>query len=115
MSGYIICAVPENNLVIFCLRRVQYRKGTNMDLTGIIEIAAIIIALYLFLKLLSAPLKLAIKLLLHAASGFLLLLVEEIIGGFFDFSLGITFINCLIAGILGIPGVVLLVLAKLFL
>lgn len=86
-----------------------------MDLTTIIEIAAIIVALYLFFKLLSAPLKLAIKLMLHAGSGFLLLLVEEIIAGFFDFSLGINLINCLIAGILGIPGVILLVLAKLFL
>ncbi len=86
-----------------------------MDLTTIIEIAAIIVALYLFLKLLSAPLKLAIKLLLHAASGFLLLLVEELIAGFFDFSLGINLVNCLVAGILGIPGVILLVVAKIFL
>ncbi len=86
-----------------------------MDLTTIIEIAALIVAAYLFLKLLSAPLKLAIKLMLHAALGFLLLLVEEIIGGFFDFSLGINLINCLVAGILGIPGVVILVLIKIFL
>ena len=85
-----------------------------MDLTTIIEIAALIVAAYLF-SLLSAPLKLAIKLMLHAALGFLLLLVEEIIGGFFDFSLGINLINCLVAGILGIPGVVILVLIKIFL
>ena len=87
----------------------------SLDLTAILEIAAIIVAAYLFLKLLSAPLKLAIKLLLHAGLGFLLLLVEEIIGGFFDFSLGINFVNCLVAGILGIPGVIILVLIKLFL
>ena len=76
-----------------------------MDLTTILEIAAIIVGAYLFLKLLTAPLKLAIK---------LLLLVEELIGGFFDFSLGISFINCLVAGILGIPGVIILVLIKIF-
>ena len=85
-----------------------------MDLTTILEIAAMIVAAYVFLRLLSAPLKLAIKLLLHAALGFLLLLVEEIIGGFFDFSLGINFVNCLVAGILGIPGVIIMVLIKLF-
>lgn len=84
-----------------------------MDLTTILEIAAIIVGAYLFLKLLTAPLKLAIK-LLHAGLGFLLLLVEELIGGFFDFSLGISFINCLVAGILGIPGVIILVLIKIF-
>lgn len=85
-----------------------------MDLTTILEIAAIIVGAYLFLKLLTAPLKLAIKLLLHAGLGFLLLLVGELIGGFFDFSLGISFINCLVAGILGIPGVIILVLIKIF-
>lgn len=85
-----------------------------MDLTTILEIAAMIVAAYFFLRLLSAPLKLAIKLLLHAGLGFLLLLVEEIIGGFFDFSLGINFVNCLVAGILGIPGVIIMVLIKLF-
>jgi inhibitor of the pro-sigma K processing machinery len=85
-----------------------------MDLSAILELAVIIVGVYLFLKLLSAPLKLAIKLLLHAGLGFLLLIVEEIIGGFFNFSLGITFLNCLIAGILGIPGVIILVLLKIF-
>lgn len=85
-----------------------------MDLTTILEIAAMIVAAYVFLRLLSAPLKLAVKLLLHAGLGFLLLLVEEIIGGFFDFSLGINFVNCLVAGILGIPGVIIMVLIKLF-
>ena len=85
-----------------------------MDLSAILELAVIIVGVYLFLKLLSAPLKLAIKLLLHAGLGFLLLIVEEIIGGFFNFSLGITFLNCLIAGILGIPGVIILVLLKVF-
>ena len=84
-----------------------------MDLTTILEIAAIIVGAYLFLKLLTAPLKLAIKLLLHAGLGFLLLLVEELIG-VFDFSLGISFINCLVAGVLGIPGVIILVLIKIF-
>lgn len=83
-------------------------------LVDIITIAAIVVAVYAFLKLLSAPIKLAVKLLLHAASGFLLLLVEEFIAGFFDFSLGINFINCLVAGVLGIPGVILLIVIKRF-
>lgn len=86
-----------------------------MDFMTILEIAAIIVAVYLFLKLLSAPFKLAIKLLMHAGLGFLLLLIEELIAGFFNFSLGITFINCLVAGVFGIPGVVVLILIKLFL
>ena len=79
-------------------------------LLGLMALFAVLAVLRLF----SAPLKLAIKLMLHAALGFLLLLVEEIIGGFFDFSLGINFVNCLVAGILGIPGVIIMVLIKLF-
>lgn len=83
-------------------------------LVDIITIAAIAVAIYAFLKLLAAPIKLIFKLLLHAASGFLLLLLEEFIAGFFDFSLGINFINCLVAGVLGIPGVILLIVLKIF-
>lgn len=111
-----ICKGRENNppfygLEIFC----PTEKGRHMDFMTILEIAAIIVAVYLFLKLLSAPFKLAIKLLMHAGLGFLLLLIEELIAGFFNFSLGITFINCLVAGVFGIPGVVVLILIKLFL
>ena len=65
--------------------------------------------------LLKAPLRWFMKLLLNMAIGIVMLFVFNFIGGFFDFSLGINALNALVAGILGIPGVILLVLVKLFL
>ena len=57
-------------------------------------------------------LKIALKLLLNAVMGFFILLVVNWLGGFVGVSLGVNWINALVAGILGAPGVVLLLLLK---
>lgn len=64
-------------------------------------------------KIAAAPIGLMFKLLLNALSGFLLLLLANFVSGFFDFSISINFINCLITGAFGIPGVAFLILLKL--
>lgn len=81
-----------------------------MDSSTIIMIAAAVVGVYLFIKLIKVPL----KLLMHAVGGFILLLIAEFICGFFDFSLGINFIKCVAAGVLGIPGVILIVALRIF-
>ena len=75
-------------------------------------IAAIMSAVVVF-KIAAAPIKLIFKLLLNAISGFMLLLFANLISGFFDFSIPINLINCIISGAFGIPGVALLVLIAL--
>ena len=82
-------------------------------LQSLLPYVFIALAVFAFIKLISAPIRLIFKLLLNMVSGFFLLLIAEIICGFFDFSIGITAVNCLISGVLGIPGVILLVLAKI--
>ena len=54
------------------------------------------------------------KLLLNMISGLALLFVFNFIGGYFDFALGINAVNAIVAGVLGIPGVILLVLIQNF-
>ena len=49
----------------------------------------------LLLKLLKAPLRWFMKLLLNMAIGIVMLFVFNFIGGFFDFSLGINALNAL--------------------
>ena len=84
-----------------------------MGLTDKIGIA-ILCAFVLFsvVRLFAAPLKLA-KVLLNTALGFLALfllgLTEQVTG----FSLGLNFFNALTVGILGVPGLVLLVLLQM--
>ena len=56
-------------------------------------------------KIAAAPIKLIFKLLLNALSGFLLLLLANLISGFFDFSVPINLVSCILSGAFGIPGV----------
>lgn len=84
-----------------------------MDISVILTLVLVVAALYCFIKLISAPLKMFFKFIINMVSGFLILFVTEIILGFFDISLGMNLINCLIAGICGIPGVVVLIILKL--
>ena len=79
-------------------------------------IVGVAISLYVLVKILTAPVKLIIKLLLNALTGFLLLFLANLISGFFDFSVPVNLITCLVSGVFGIPGVIFLfVVTYLFL
>lgn len=82
----------------------------------IIVIAVCVLLLWLLLTILRLPLKLIFRLLINMASGLILLFVFNFIAGTIGLdALGTNAVNCLVAGILGIPGVILLVLLQKFL
>ena len=64
----------------------------------------------LLFKLLKRPIKWAFKLLLHAVFGFIFLFIFNIFGSLVGISLGLNWLNAIVTGVLGIPGVVLLLL-----
>ena len=66
--------------------------------------------LYLIIKLLKWP----IKLLINGIIGIVLLYVANFIGEYLNFYITINPITALIAGILGIPGVIFLVIFQMF-
>jgi len=66
-----------------------------------------------FIRLFSTPFKLALKVLLNTLLGFCALLVLNLAGGLTGFTLGLNLLNALVIGILGVPGLVLLILLKL--
>lgn len=66
--------------------------------------------LYLIIKLLKWP----IKLLINGIIGIVLLYVANFIGEYLNFYITINPITALIAGFLGIPGVILLVIFQMF-
>ena len=76
----------------------------------LLMLAAAVLSVVILVKILAAPVRLVFKLLLNALCGFLLLIVVNIISGFFDFSIEINLANTLIAGCFGIPGALLLVI-----
>lgn len=83
-------------------------------LTNVLFIAGVIIAVYVLIRILAAPIKLIFKLLLNALVGFLLLFLANFVGGFFNFSIPVNVLTCLISGVFGVPGVIFLVVVFLF-
>ncbi|MBE7009294.1 MAG: Pro-sigmaK processing inhibitor BofA [Ruminococcaceae bacterium] len=65
------------------------------------------------IQLFSAPLKLALKVLVNTLLGFVALFLLNLASSLTGFSLGMNLFNALVIGVLGVPGLVLLVLLKL--
>ena len=82
-------------------------------LSGILLIAALVVGAILILKILTKPIRWIFKLLLNAAFGFVLLFLVNFFGDPVGIYIGVNFVNALVAGFLGVPGVILLVLLKL--
>ena len=66
--------------------------------------------LFLIIKLLKWPL----KILINGTLGIILLYIANIVGSYIGFVLPINAISALIAGFLGIPGIIFLVLFQFF-
>jgi len=70
--------------------------------------------LLLFFKIITKPLKWAGKLFLHALCGFAALFVLNFFGSIVGLTLELNWLNAIVAGVFGLPGVaVLLVLTYL--
>lgn len=81
-----------------------------MNLSFIITFIVTVLILYVILKILALPIKLIIKLIINAVVGGLTIFVVNAIGATFGFALTLNWITALTAGILGIPGVIILVI-----
>ena len=81
-------------------------------LSGILLIAALVVGAILILKILTKPICWIFKLLLNAAFGFVLLFLVNFFGDPVGIYIGVNFVNALVAGFLGVPGVILLVVLQ---
>ena len=82
------------------------------DLTVPLMIAAAVLLLMLFIRIIRLPLKLLAKAALHAAVGYVALFVLNFLGSWIGVTLEMNLLNALIAGILGVPGVLILLIVK---
>lgn len=80
---------------------------------GIVNVAIavvfLLVILYVVSQIFLKPIKLLWKLLLNSALGLVLLLLTNYIAAFFTFAVPINVITVLVAGFLGIPGILLLI------
>ena len=82
-------------------------------MTVIIPLLIIIILIVIFIKLIKKPIRLIFKLLLNTATGFIVLIIFNLIGSIFGFSISVSLLHAAVIGILGIPGLIILILLNI--
>ena len=85
----------------------------GLGFSSIVAFAVGIVALYVLGLLLVVPIRIIIKLVINGIIGGLTLLLVNLVGGLFGLSIGINPVTSIIAGFLGVPGVVLLLIIQL--
>ncbi len=85
-----------------------------MEWVNVIIAALFFLAiLYIILQVLFKPVKLLWKLAINSLMGLVLLLIFNYIGAYFQFDLPVNIITVLVAGFLGLPGIILLICFQL--
>lgn len=87
----------------------------NFDLNNIITYLACICLIFIFGRIFIIPIKLVLKLVLNSFLGGLFLIIVNVIGGVFGFHIGLNIATSIFIGILGIPGVIVIIITKIFL
>ena len=80
----------------------------SQTLTDILVVIAAVFLVWLVIRLFRKPIRWILKLLLNTAIGFAALFLLN----FFGITLGLNWINALVIGVAGFPGLVLLLLIK---
>lgn len=80
---------------------------------GLLLIAAVVIGVILFIRILFKPMKLVFKILWNALMGYILLALLNFFGAGLGIALETTFLASVIAGFFGIPGVIVLIIINL--
>jgi len=86
-----------------------------MDFNNIITYIACIFFLFIFGKLFIVPIKIILKLVINSILGGITIFIINIIGSIWGFHIGLNLITSIFVGILGIPGVIVIVIIKLLL
>ena len=86
-----------------------------MDVKLISIYLACIIGILIIGRIFIVPIKIIVKLIINSILGAFLIYIINIIGINFSFHIGINLITTLLTGILGIPGVLLLIFLQIFL
>jgi inhibitor of the pro-sigma K processing machinery len=85
-----------------------------MDPFQLFVVAAFILLLVLITaRILVKPLRLLVKIIFNSFIGLLMLLVFNFIGGLIGFTIPVNIVTVLLAGFLGIPGLILLIVVQI--
>jgi len=92
------------------------KRRINMD-RGLIILAWIIgvLIVFAFGKAMLLPLKIILRLVINGILGGIAIIIINLIGGPLGFTISLNLFSALVAGILGLPGIILLVILKFLL
>ena len=103
-------------MLIYFLRRIELYCNTTGPKEKTMQTALIIIAIVLiillFIKLLTTPLRFIVKFIFNTLLGFAVLIIVNFLGSYIGISLGVNWINAVVIGLLGLPGVALLLVLQ---
>ena len=85
-----------------------------MDVKMWVIYISCIIGIFIFARIFIVPIKAILKLIINSILGIILLYIVNLIGGIWNFHIGINAVTAIVVGILGIPGIVLLTIMQLF-
>jgi len=84
----------------------------KFDLNFIVAFFFGILVIYLLARVLYFPLRLFFRFLLNAFAGGVLLVIFNFIGAFFGLQIGLNVVTALVVGVMGVPGIVLLLILQ---
>lgn len=82
------------------------------DINVVLAVVFGLVVIYLLAKMLFAPARLLARLLITACMGAIFLFIFNLVAGFFGVRLGINAATALVAGYMGIPGMIMLALLQ---
>ena len=82
----------------------------NVNTTMVV--IAVVVLLIVFFIIFKSSIKFILKLLINTLVGFFLLFVFNKLGAFIGISLAVNWLNAVVAGVLGLPGIALLLILQ---
>ena len=86
----------------------------NLEPSSLIAYAFGLILIYFVGRMFLMPLKWVFKLIYNGVIGGIMLFALNFVGAYFNFGVAINVVTALVVGFLGIPGLILLILLKVF-
>lgn len=84
-----------------------------LDYNSIIAFIACIFFIFIVGKIFILPLKTILKFILNSVVGGIMIFIINLIGGLWNFHIGLNIFTSIIVGILGVPGTILVIMIKL--
>ena len=82
------------------------------QISSAVTIVLLVLLALVAVRILKTPIKWALKLVLNTAVGFVILLVLNFLGSYIGVHVAVNWVNALIAGVMGVPGVALVLLLR---